>query len=276
MLAVSYVRRFGNAVTSEVGSPQPAILETAEQIYLAAPLRSRVAAIAWKQFRESGPIALVGASAALAIALMAAVGGWAGEHAHDTIEIFGGTWLIASVCLGGAAALAIGIGVFLRDLEPGLNAFWRSRPIPPDQWYWTRFVCGLTVIFVAFQLPGLFLLFAGALTRLVRAQDLSQMATTFGTAWMIFVASYVVAVAVTCLVRHAMFAGILTVAATYFGALAVVLLYLASRCFAAHRWTTKEFESVDVSVWIAGLLFDTAVGSILGWLAVRYDWGRKM
>jgi ABC-type transport system involved in multi-copper enzyme maturation permease subunit len=275
LLAVSFVRRFGRSPTTEVPSPKPAALQHPQQAYLTAPFRSQLAATVWKQFRESGPIALVAANAALAIALVIAVGNFASTaHLLRFFEVFGVTWFVASLYLGGIATLVIGIGVFLRDLEPGLNSFWRSRPIPSDRWFWTRFVSGLAVILLTILLPVLVVSF-GAIARNTSAEDIRQGATMFGIAVPIFVATYAVAAAATCLLRRAMFAALVTLAATYFGALAVVAAYVVVRCFTTHQWTLYRFDSVGTPVWIVGLVFDMLFGTLLAWLAVRHDWGRK-
>jgi ABC-type transport system involved in multi-copper enzyme maturation permease subunit len=274
MLAVSFVSRFARTSMTALRSSKPDVLEDAQRIYLDAPFQSQIASIIWKQFRESGPLALIGASAALAIALVIGVGSLVHEHSLRALEVFGAAWFVASMYLGGIATLVIGIGVFLRDLEPGLNSFWRSRPIPPDRWFWTRFASGLAVIFLTFLLPGV-ILPLGAIARSIREEDFRYGATMFGTALAISMATYAVAVAVTSLTRRAMFAGLVTLAATYFGAIAVVAIYVAWQCFTNHDWTPKHFDHVGTSVWISGLIFDTILGTLLAWLAVRYDWGRK-
>jgi hypothetical protein len=275
LLAVSFVRRFGSSQTIDVPSPKPAALEHPQEAYLTAPFRSQLGATVWKQFRESGPIALVGATAALAIALVIAVGNLASAaHSLRFFEVFGAAWFVASLYLGGIATLVIGIGVFLRDLEPELNSFWRSRPIPPDRWFWTRFASGLAVILLTILLPVLVVSF-GAIARNTPAEDIRQGTMMFGHAVPILVATYAIAAGATCLLRRAMFAALVTLAATYFGALAVVAAYVVVRCFTTHQWTLDRFDSVDTPVWIFGLVFDTLFGTLLAWLAVRYDWGRK-
>jgi ABC-type transport system involved in multi-copper enzyme maturation permease subunit len=275
LLALWFVKRFGRAETTELRSSMPIVAQIPQQTYLAAPFSSQLAANIWKQFRESGPIALVGASAALAIALIFAIGGLLEKHPPRFFMVFGAAWFAASLYLGGIATLVIGIGVFLRDLEPGLNSFWRSRPIRPDQWFWSRFASGLGVILFTFLLPSLIIVAVGGIAPGMRAEDLRQAASMFGIAVAIFIATYAVAVAATSLLRRAMFGGLVTLAATYFGALAVVAVYVVARCFTSHQWAMNQFNNVGTSVWISGLIFDMILATLLAWLAVRYDWGRK-
>ena len=164
-LAAWYVRRFGHVRDQTRFSPKP-VAEAAAFAYVPAkPRHFQLSAIAWKQFRESGPTALVGLGGAFAIAAVAAtatrISYASGNSAppKDFAQLLGVVWFVASIYLGAIMALVIGIGIFLRDLEPALNTFWRSRPISPGGWYWTKFASGLTVVGFAFQLPMLLLVF---------------------------------------------------------------------------------------------------------------------
>jgi ABC-type transport system involved in multi-copper enzyme maturation permease subunit len=39
----------------------------------------------------------------------------------------------------------IAAALFAPELQPGLESFWRSRPIAPRSWFWTKFLTGLAV-----------------------------------------------------------------------------------------------------------------------------------
>jgi hypothetical protein len=43
-------------------------------------------------------------------------------------------------------AMVVGSGLYSADLSSGVGAFWRSRPISPDLWFWTKFVVGLAAV----------------------------------------------------------------------------------------------------------------------------------
>jgi hypothetical protein len=42
--------------------------------------------------------------------------------------------------------VVVGSGLYSADLDSGLGAFWRTRPISPDLWFWTKFVVGLAAV----------------------------------------------------------------------------------------------------------------------------------
>ncbi len=55
---------------------------------------------------------------------------------------------ILTSTIGLLVALVVGIGMILTDVSPPLNTFWRSRPINPDLWFWTKF-CGTVPYWLA-------------------------------------------------------------------------------------------------------------------------------
>jgi ABC-type transport system involved in multi-copper enzyme maturation permease subunit len=282
LLAASYIQRFGRVSDRTRYSPKPAAEATATAYIPAKPRQSQLSAIAWKQFRESGPTALVGLAGAFAIAVVAAIvtrfspASRNSAPPEDFAQLLGEVWFVASFYLGAITALVIGIGVFLRDLEPALHTFWRSRPIAPGRWYWTKFVSGLAVVGLAFQLPMLLLVFL-AFCLYGRTDNYFDWALNAqGVSLATFTAVFAVAVAITCLVRHAVYAGILTIAATYLGALSVVMSVVVVHWLSTHEWSKRMFDEPTVIwYWTAGLALDAVVGALIGWLAVRNDWGRK-
>jgi predicted secreted protein len=151
LLSARYVLRFGRTAEREVRSPRVAIGELRKLEFLAPPRRFPITAIAWKQFCESGPITLVGLFVIIAIvafycsADMFVAGKWLGEVGM----IYRGTATIFGLFI----ALVAGIGVSLHDLSPGLNTFWRSRPIRPSVWFWTKFITGLVIVMAAIYAP---------------------------------------------------------------------------------------------------------------------------
>jgi hypothetical protein len=51
------------------------------------------------------------------------------------------TWAVTTLW-----AVVVGSALYSAELSAGLGAFWRSRPISPRQWFWTKFIVGLVVI----------------------------------------------------------------------------------------------------------------------------------
>ena len=223
LLVAWYIQRFGHVPDRTRYSPKPVAEATAFAYVPAKPRHFQLSAIAWKQFRESGPTALVGFAGAFAIAVVAATAtriSYASRNStppEDFAQLFGAAWFVASIYLGAITALVIGIGIFLRDLEPALNTFWRSRPISPGKWYWTKFASGLAVVGFAFQLPMLLLVFLAFCLYGHTDNYFDWALNAQGVSLAIFVAVFAVAVAITCLVRHAVYAGILTISTTYLG-----------------------------------------------------------
>ena len=89
------------------------------------------------------------------------------------------------------------------------------------------------------------------------------------------IAVFAAAVATTCFVRHAVYAAILSIPLTYFG---VVVVWIALKLAGVVGWIShapiRMLEMTDSQV-TTGFLFTFFVSTVLGWLAVRYDWGRK-
>ncbi len=110
------------------------------------PLPGRIASLAWVDFRQALPLAAAG----LAIAcLMTAAelliesdyryrGTFLGSLAG---QLPGSTWIIGTLWSAVVAA-----GVFGPELQPRLEAFWRSRPISPTSWFWTKYLVGLVAV----------------------------------------------------------------------------------------------------------------------------------
>jgi hypothetical protein len=119
---------------------------------LAPPRRSPATALLWKQWRESFPLATLGAGAVLAISVILWLAlnprDWSGEST-GLVRISGAVWIMT----GALVALVAGIGLFLEDLRPDVHEFWRSRPIGPDQWFLLKFIPGLLLTIVTLALP---------------------------------------------------------------------------------------------------------------------------
>ena len=266
-LALWFIHRFGRIATDRVHSPRPATLSAAKIDWLGPPRRSALAAIVWKQTRESGPVVLAGFASILAIVAVMAVsmrtylGG-----PQPLVELYASV----TVALGLFITLVVGIGVSLYDVGPQLNTFWRSRPINPDLWFWTKFVTGLLVVFVSLYLPLAVLAWTAAPDEFWR--DMLHSETMIFPA--ITIAIYISAVTMTCLVRHAVYAAILSIATMYIGPL---LVEAGMACVNWLVWRQEPkpfFESANGPLMIAAMCAVMMGVLIVGWLAVRYDWGR--
>jgi hypothetical protein len=264
-LVAWYVSRFGRVSSIGVRSPQAALRERPD--WLPPPRGSAASAIAWKQFRESGPLVLAGLAGAVAIVLLV----FAGDPFHYMRKPDEFAMLFSGVIayLGFGVALVVGIGVCLYDVGPQLSTFWRSRPVNADLWFWSKFVTGVTVLMVALYLPLVAIVFL-----------VSDPETVFGNSPvmlmpLVHLAIFAAAVAMTCLVRHAVYAAILSIPTLYLGVVIVWAALNAAKLLHVIDAAPRKMWDMTAGQVGAGFLLTFFVGTILAWLAVRYDWGRK-
>jgi ABC-type transport system involved in multi-copper enzyme maturation permease subunit len=166
-------------------------------------------------------------------------------------------------------ALVLGIGVCHADMDPQINTFWRTRPINPDVWFWTKFVTGLTLLLVATYLPNMILALFGAAT--VSA----NMTTNPYLLAAAQIAIFASAVAITCLIRHAVYAAIITIPVVYFGIVLVWFTAWVSAHMSGHIGPRKNPLDLTEPQLAWGFLLTFVFSTLLAWLAVRNDWGRK-
>ncbi|HEV3342183.1 MAG TPA: hypothetical protein VG125_17580, partial [Pirellulales bacterium] len=120
------VRRYGRLSASDNGSPAATSPDRAAPTALRPCRRSPLAAMIWKEYRESRPVCLAGLAIVAALVLPTMVGlAWdqgSQVFAEATVTIF---------LLGAIMAMVLGLGGHAGDLESGVWQFWRSRPITP-------------------------------------------------------------------------------------------------------------------------------------------------
>ncbi len=266
-LATWYVRRFGTIAEREVRSPQVAVSDASRPNWLAPPRRSMVSAIAWKQFRESGPIVLVGFVGIVVTVAMFFAGNAFNQNvfASRLVEVYG----VVSIVVGAVIALVIGIGVCFYDVTPQTNTFWRSRPINPDVWFWSKFLTGLVILLGSIYIPILLIAtLSGGLSSLDIQDTTAFLIPTLHTAL------FASAVAMICLVRHAVYAAILSIAAMYISAFVGGFIWFIAGLMGWVELNRIWWEPSETAV-VVGFLFSAVVSTIVAWLAVRYDWGWK-
>jgi hypothetical protein len=263
-----YVRRFGRTANLEVRSPQVAVRQSSRADWLSPPRPSVTAAIVWKQFRESGPLVLAGLAGVVGITL-----GIFGSDPSGYLSRRGQFIEMTAAVgefIGFAITLIVGVGVCYYDVSPQQNTFWRSRPINPDTWYWSKFVTGLVILVVALDVPLLVVIFS------IHPNPNQFMTANSGTTTLAAqIAVFAAAVATTSIVRQAFYAAILSIPLMYFG---VVVVWIGLKLAGAVGWITgPPIRMIDLtdSQFVSGFLLTFFVCTVLGWLAVRYDWGRK-
>ncbi len=267
-LAVWYVGRFGRITNREVVSPQMAKRIENQIDWLGPPRSSAFVSVAWKQLRESGAIVVVGLAGIIGIAAAAQLTEW--WETDRPIMHVGEIYNAIAVVLGFVMAMVIGIGICLYDVQPQLNTFWRSRPIHPDLWFWCKYVTGLAVLLTAIYAPMLLIWALG--------DDSGMRELKSGHAYALPIAHVAVfssAVAMTCLVRNAIYAAILSVAFLYLGVLLALAAWYVSALAGGAYPNPRIWWEPTLMQGTTGLITSVVMSSLIAWLAMRYDWGRK-
>jgi hypothetical protein len=101
----------------------------------------------------------------------------------------------------------VGSSLYSADLSTGLGAFWRSRPISLDLWFWTKFVVGLAA--VVGVLDGVTILVSWTSPRAGMTTGMSW--AYVGCFPIIHALMYVLAVLGTCWLRRPVIGGILAI-----------------------------------------------------------------
>jgi hypothetical protein len=279
-LAAWYVMRFARISDLEIRSPKTAVRGTGLD-WLGAPRRSPLAAIAWKQVRESGPLALVG----LAVIAATAVVLWMGieRSSRHVVSIYA----LASATVGWSFAIIGGIGAFFYDVRPRLNEFWRSRPINPDLWFWSKFLSGLTIVLAAIYGPIVLIVLSHIIALIVSPDFelpllINRLAVSYEPALLLFpvitIALFAAAAAMICLVRNAVYAAILCIAVVSFGFVATAISIAVVQLLRGEegpKYLYEVFDDVTPLQGAAGFSLTCILCTILAWLAVRHDWGKK-
>lgn len=276
-LAGWFVGRYGRGEGSRIRSHQAATSIRQRQEWLAAPWRSPMLAIAWKQFRESGPLALAGlGGVALIVVAALFITADSQRNIFETKDVAAFALFFGCIYLGGFTALVAGIGVFLRDLDPRIHQFWRSRPIEPNSWFWIKFAAGMLIVLATFQLP---MLIVPAIASSSQFRDFEGGVGVFRLQLVsvaVFIATYSIAMATTCLTRSAVYATVLTIVSLYLAALAPATILFALRWLTSPVPPEFPLDGPNGKTFVVvGMITASVLSVIVGWLAVRYDWGHK-
>ncbi|TWT87219.1 ABC-2 family transporter protein [Pseudobythopirellula maris] len=247
LLAV-WLRHFGAAVGDgrRVNQASP---PTAHGAWLEPPMRSRLAAVVWKQYRECRPVIIatvIGAIGFAAYIIFVVQFAPTQRVSWRESASFMASVLSASVFF---AALIVGVGAFHEDLSRGVNEFWRSRPIDAGRWFVVKFLAGAALLVAVFG------------TAALAAEWLSDYP------FMMPPATHVLPVAPLVVYAAAVLASVVCRRVVY-----ATLLGLGV------SWSVIQLvtEKVDAPFHqIAALLAATAAMTVAAWLAFRNDWSLR-
>lgn len=259
-LAAWYIARFGR-----IASRRHFVIELPTRFsltsdWLGPPRRSPLSALAWKQLRESAPLPLLGAALMIVAVLCVCAARWDSPLLRSSVlSVSTAVWLI----MGAFVAIVAGIGTFMDDLRPGLYTFWRSRPIDVDRWFVVKFSLSVIPTIVILAIPPLLVGAYFWTTAAFPSRQEVGISSAIGYGLLAQIALFAMAAAAMALLRHAIYASILTIAAGV--VCAFVLQALGSQVAPHHAW---------IAVAIA-FAMPTLIATTTTWLAVRNDWGWK-
>jgi len=248
-----YLRRFGKVVPGSSRSDGKTLALAGYQ-HLAPPMRSQLTAIAWKQVRETGPLALM----AIGVVFLMTALFYFSSKRHIGMQELGET-------LGGIAmsvlffvTLVTGIGVFLEDLKPRVDDFWRSRPVNYQLWFGVKFVVGAVILVATF---GLLMLFAFLLTDGGLLRKEPHPVLVVGYRSLFFLLIYTLSMATYCVLRQPLYAAVLTIGMLIGG-------------WFAFSWAAYYFldDSLSWQTTLALLLLCQVAATALAWQAVKRNW----
>jgi len=139
------------------------------------------------------------------------------------------------------------------DVQPGVNAFWRSRPILPGMWYWTKYAVGLATMLLAVGIPALY--FVGPYA--------DYFTTERDIFWWLLLwnVTFSFALTATCLVRQPGYAAILAI-----GAVSVLYAVIESAFGSFMPGERIAPMGILVPVFVVAFFVSTMVG---WWAAVK-------
>jgi ABC-type transport system involved in multi-copper enzyme maturation permease subunit len=263
----AFVARFGRLSNLEIRSAKAAKRTTNQIDWLGPPRSSPFTSVAWKQFREAGPIALAGLAGIIAIVMVAHISAWI---EMGRIVYIGEVYNPVAIVIGFIIAIMIGLGICFYDVQPQISTFWRSRPINPDLWFWCKYFTGLAVLLASIYIPICLIAAFGDYSG-IRKLNFPQ-AYLIPLAHAAFFAS---GVAMLCLVRHAIYAAILSIGFMYICAL---LAYAGWYISSLLGWANPNPDILwepTLAQGASALATGFVISTVLAWLAMRYDWGRK-
>ncbi|HXT60688.1 MAG TPA: hypothetical protein VN699_18755 [Pirellulales bacterium] len=266
--------RFGQFGAGENRSPRAAAApQDAGRSALPQANWRPLTAIAWKQWRESVPLCLAGVALVAGIVVLRA----AAVREGPLNESAAATFRVMMLWAGTVTAMIVAVGSFAGGLQPAVWAFWRSRPISPAAWFWTKYLSGAAAVLLFLDGPLLVgsCVWTGSPLRSLGADVLLDCSLAM------HLLAYTAAVCMTCWVRQGVYAGILSVAAL----LAIVTAPINRPWLARFDLTqvlgAADFRGFAHGAWFSGVYLPFAAGMsalalaalTLAWVGVKREQG---
>jgi hypothetical protein len=202
-----FVTRYGTLRGSSTRAKPRRLRIAFPPILSRIPIRlpGRMLAMIWLELRQAMPLAACGFLLAVLIAIASVPLGLRFDDSPGAslLTALPGFLIIVAMLW----PVVVGSGLYSADLNSGLGAFWRTRPISPDLWFWTKFVVGLAA--VVGVLDGVTMLVSWKAPR-------TEMTTSTSWAYVgcfpiIHALMYALAVLGTCWFRRPVIGGILAI-----------------------------------------------------------------
>lgn len=269
LLAIWAVRRYAaiRPLTREGEASRP---DRARRVWLPrlGPLPLPTLSLAWLAGRHALPMALPGLLFAAGLASITFV------QPH---MLFRDNLSQTSWAMGALWSVVVGAGLFAGDVDPRIGEFWRTRPIAPWKLFAVKFLTGLFVTLLVLDGPSIALAWNSPNWGNYYSMNWPHIAVMVPFHGMMFS----LAVALTCLIRQPLAAGLLTfVAFTLQSALSSVLpaldpieVYNSSRFSdrnpSEFSWVSLLPPSYPELMWFVGSVY--VLSLLTGyWALTRY------
>lgn len=255
-----FLTQYGRSTRHAGHSPKAVVVQDPESVVICEPRKSTTSAILWMQMQEIAPLAVACVAIILLPALLLAnfENGWFG---HTYTERLGEGLSGLTGIMGFLFATLIGVGVFLRDLEPGLNTFWRSRPTSANQWFWTKYVSAIAMLAMALSIPAMLAIYLNLEDIQLDRESIANVVLVVP----VFLSSYCVAVATTALLRHVIYGCMLSMG------IVLIPFVIYVETLDSNHWSAEVRWGVLLAMQIVLIV----VATLVAWLAVTRDWGWK-
>lgn len=155
-LAGTFVIRYGAAIR-----PLQSRQKQRAGTWVSSQFASPAASLVVKQLCETTPLVLLVLGSAVLLSVgFGTVGTILNSSSTSWVVDVGRVFVILIFLSGFVLSLLLGVVAFAGDLELKVNTFWRSRPISPSLWFWSKYLIALGSFVLAIGVPALICLWS--------------------------------------------------------------------------------------------------------------------